>query len=120
MGMTRQRQAEREKRVHKAAIHRALVRQLEREEIKQSLKIKEEEDGEVLTDEEDLDELRSTATQDTFYDLCNEITKKTSKNDTGKHNPSSLVEGKAKQTGIFWFVLHTHNKQTDKLHVRDN
>ena len=106
MGMTRQRQAEREKRVHKAAIHRALVRQLEREEIKQGLK-GENEIGEVLTDEEDLDDQKSTTTETTFYDLCNEMTNKSDNNDKGKHEPSGLM-GKTKETGTFWFATYTH------------
>lgn len=105
--MTRQRQAERERRVHRAAIHRALVRQLEREEIKQGLKVEDENDKEVLTDEEDLNDENSPTTETTFYDLCNEMTNKSDKNDKGKHGPSGLVS-KAKETGTFWFVTHTH------------
>ena len=90
MGMTRQRQADREKRVHKAAIKRALVRQLQREEIKQGIKAGE--DGIILTDEEDLSDIKSTSTtQTTFYDLCNE-TKRISedaRNVKGKHGKTT-------------------------------
>ena len=83
MGMTRQRQAEREKRVHKAAIKRALVRQLQREEIKQGINAGE--DGVILTDEEDLNDIKSTSTtQTTFYDLCNETKRRSEEEKSGK------------------------------------
>ena len=103
--MTRQRQADREKRVHKAAIHRALVRQLKREQIKQGL-IVEDEDGMNLTDEEDLENLKSTATETTFYDLCNETNSGKDNNPKGKHTTSNLKD-KCEKTGTFGFY-HIH------------
>ena len=103
--MTRQRQAEREKRVHKAAIHRALVRQLKREQIKQGLVV-EDEDGMNLTDEDDLENLNSTATATTFYDLCNETNSGIDSKPKGKHTTSHLKD-KCEKTGTFGFY-HIH------------
>lgn len=95
MGMTKQRQADREKRVHRAAINRALIRQLQREEIKQGVNVAEE-NCENLTDDEDLSDIKSTNTETLFYDICDETEKKSNKNDSGKPEPTGLVEKKTK------------------------
>ena len=119
MGMTRQRQADREKRVHKAAIKRALVRQLQREEIKQGIKLGE--DGVILTDEEDLSDIKSTSTsQTTFYDLCNE-TKRTSedeKNVKGKHGKTTGSMSEANESaGTKTLITTKHTDTTFYLFV---
>jgi len=104
--MTKQRQADRERRVHRAAINRAIVRQLQREEIKQGLKVAEE-NGEILTDEEDLSDIKSTNTETIFYDLCDETKNKSKKNDKRKHEPTGLMGKKTKEPGTALSVTHT-------------
>ena len=114
MGMTRQRQADREKRVHKAAIKRALVRQLQREEIKQGIKAGE--DGIILTDEEDLSDIKSTSTtQTTFYDLCNETKRisKDAKNVKGKHGKTTGSMSEANESAGTKTLITT--KLTDTI-----
>ena len=99
MGMTKQRQAERERRVHKAAIHRALVRQLQREEMKQELK-ESGENIEILTDEEDLNDITSTTTENTFYDICNEMNSASKTNDNEEpYSTATGSSGKSEKTG---------------------
>ena len=104
--MTKQRQADREKRVHRAAINRALVRQIQREEIKQALKVAEE-NGEILTDDEDLSDIKSTNTETIFYDLCDETQNKSKKNINGKSETTGLVGKKTKDPGTALSVTHT-------------
>ena len=107
MGMTRQRQADREQRVHRAAINRALMRQLEREELKQGLKIDVDAD-EVITDEENISDVKSTTTATTFYDLCNELEHNAEKNEVGKHeqNTTQGLLGNSKEPGIAIITAH--------------
>merc|ERR1719266_1190621 len=104
--MTKQRQADRERRVHKAAINRALVRQLQREEMKQGLRV-DDENAEILTDEEDLSDIKSTNTESTFYDICDETKNESKKNDKGKHEPTGLMGKKTIEPGTGTNVTHT-------------
>ena len=118
MGMTRQRQAEREKRVHKAAIKRALVRQLQREEIKQGLNVGEGEmeNGVILSDEDDLSDIKSTSTtQTTFYDLCNETKRRSEeeKNGKGKHGKTTGSMSKGSESAGTKTLITT--KHTDTM-----
>ena len=104
--MTKQRQADREKRVHRAAINRALIRQLQREEIKQGVNVADE-NGEILTDDDDLSDIKSTNTETLFYDVCDETQNKSKLNDCGKLEPTGLVEEKTKGPGTALSVAHT-------------
>ena len=113
MGMTRQRQAEREKRVHRAAIHRALVRQLEREQIKQGFENNFEDSGhkKLSDDEEGRDDPTSTiTTETTFFDLCDEtiVKKKQNKGVRSKGKQQEKLKVKINKTGTS-SMFATHN-----------